>query len=202
MQLTTKEAIRAHYGEPSPLSLAKEMTRLDPHSRAFIALSPFIVIASSDAEGRCDATPRGDAPGFVAVLDDHTLALPDRAGNRRVDTMLNFAENPRVGLLFLVPGVSETLRVNGRVRISLDPDLLAPMAANGKPPTSAAVVSIEEVYFQCGKALIRSDLWNADRRLPKGSFPPLGQIIADQTKAGDPEAMSRTIEESYRTRLY
>ena len=109
------EEIRAHYGQPDPRVVAKQLTRLDRHARAFIALSPFLVIASADAEGRCDATPRGDAPGFVAVLDEATLLIPDRIGNRRVDTMMNVAGNPQLGLIFLVPGINETLRVNGLV---------------------------------------------------------------------------------------
>ena len=129
-ELTDRASVRMHYGTPSEMSLAKELHRLDKHCRAFIALSPFVVLASADAQGRCDASPRGDAPGFVAVLNEQTLAIPDRTGNKRVDTMLNLTENPRIGALFLVPGVSETLRVNGRTRISLEPALLASMAVN------------------------------------------------------------------------
>jgi PPOX class probable FMN-dependent enzyme len=201
-ELTDREAIRAHYGTPSTLSVAKEMTRLDRHCRAFIALSPFLVIASADATGRCDATPRGDAPGFVAVADDCTLLIPDRTGNKRLDTMLNIAENPRVGLLFLVPGLVETLRVNGRARISLEPAALNSMAVDGKPPSAATVVAIEEVYFQCGKALLRSDLWNPDRRVQRKDFPSLGRILADQIKSDDAETLERGIEERYRTALY
>lgn len=200
--LTDQDAIRAHYGTPSAMSLAKELTALDRHCRAFIALSPFVVIASAGADGRCDATPRGDAPGFVQVLDDAALAIPDRTGNKRVDTMLNLAENPQLGLLFLVPGLSETLRVNGRARISLDPALLDGMAVDGKRPMAATVVAIEEVYFQCGKAMLRSDLWNPDRRVPRGGFPSLGRILADQIRGGDAEAYERGIEERYRTALY
>jgi PPOX class probable FMN-dependent enzyme len=202
LELSDREAIRAHYGTPSLMSTAKELTRLDKHCRAFIALSPFVVIASADSAGRCDATPRGDAPGFVEVLDNSTLAIPDRTGNKRVDTMLNIADNPRLGLLFLVPGLAETLRVNGAVHISLDPALLQRMAVDGKVPMSAAVVAIEEVYFQCGKAMLRSDLWNPDRRVPRSGFPSLGRILADQIKGGDAESMDRTIEDRYRTALY
>jgi PPOX class probable FMN-dependent enzyme len=200
--LAGKLAVREHYGAPSPMSLAKELTRLDQHCRAFIALSPFVVLASASADGRCDATPRGDAPGFVTVLDDTRLAIPDRTGNKRVDTILNLQENPHLGLLFLVPGVAETLRVNGRAHVSLDPALLAPMAVDGKIPCAATVLDIEEVYFQCGKALIRSDLWNPERVLPRRSFPSLGKILADQIKGADADSYDRVIEERYRTGLY
>ncbi len=145
VELITPEDVRAYYQDPHPIALAKEMRQLDRHCRDFIALSPFVVVATSDAEGRVDATPRGDAPGFVAVPNARTLLIPDRRGNNRVDTMMNIAENPHVGLLFIVPGRPETLRVNGPARITIDPDLLAPLAADGKPPQAAIRVAIEEV---------------------------------------------------------
>src|SRR5581483_4198814 len=157
-ELETAEAVRAHYDTPSEIALSKEMKRLDRHCRAFIAASPFVVIATADAHGRADASPRGDAPGFVAVTDDTTLLVPDRRGNNRVDTMLNIAENPHIGLLLMVPGMNETLRVNGKALITIDPVLLAPLKAQNKTPQAAIVVTVEEVYFQCGKALVRSDL--------------------------------------------
>ncbi|MBY0294529.1 MAG: pyridoxamine 5'-phosphate oxidase family protein [Methylobacterium sp.] len=199
---TTAETVRAHYGEPSDRALAKQLVRLDGHARAFIALSPFLVIASSDAAGRGDATPRGDAPGFVAVLDDATLLIPDRLGNRRADTMLNVTENPQVGLLFLVPGIDESLRVNGRARFTTDADLLAPLAVQGRPPVAGLIVTVEEVYFHCGKALMRSRLWDPDTRVERASFPSLGRILADQIAGSDVRESERFIEESYRTRLY
>ena len=202
VELTERDAVRAHYGTPSHMSLAKELTRLDRHCRAFIALSPFVVLASADAAGRCDATPRGDAPGFVQVLDDLTLAIPDRTGNKRVDTMLNVTENPRLGLLFLVPGLSETLRVNGAAGISLDPALLDSMAVDGKLPSAATILSIEEVYFQSGKAMLRSDRWNPDKRRGRNDFPSLGRVIADQIKGGDAETYEKAIEERYKNALY
>lgn len=196
------EAVRSHYGEPTPVAIAKQLARLDRHARAFIALSPFVVVASSDAAGRGDATPRGDAPGFVAVLDDRTLLLPDRPGNRRVDTMLNVSENPRVGLLFLVPGINETLRVNGAARFTADAALLARCSAQGRPPVAGLLVAAEEVFFHCGKALIRSDLWNPDRRVERSSFPTLGRILADQIAGTDAAQTDRNLDEAYRTRLY
>ena len=201
-ELTDRAAVRTHYGSPSELSLAKELNRLDQHCRAFIALSPFIVLASSDAQGRCDASPRGDAPGFVAVLDERTLAIPDRTGNKRVDTMLNLTQNPRIGALFLVPGINETLRVNGRARLSLEPAMLASMAVKGKPPLAILLIDVEEVYFQCAKALLRSDLWNPDKRVPRDSFPSLGRVLADQIQHAEAEKLEQAIEERYRNSLY
>jgi uncharacterized protein len=202
--LADRESVREHYGTPHEMALAKELTYLDKHCRAFIALSPFIVLASSDAQGRCDATPRGDAPGFVTVINDLSFAIPDRTGNKRVDTMLNITDNPHIGVLFLVPGVNECLRVNGRVRVSLEPRLLAGMIVNGKTPNAATIVDVEEVYFQCGKAVLRSDLWNPEKRVPRGTFPSLGRVLADQIKGKESEGerYEKAIEERYRNALY
>lgn len=199
-EMSSREAIRAHYGEPTPRSQAKQLDRLDAHARAFIARSPFLVIASSDGQGRCDATPRGDAPGFVAVPDAGTLLIPDRPGNRRVDTMLNLAENPHLGLLFFVPGLQETLRVNGRAAFVTEEAVLAPLSAHGKPPCAALRVAVEEVYFHCGKALIRSDLW-AQGGGPRPDFPSLGRILSDQIGLDRAET-ERSVAEGYRDRLY
>jgi PPOX class probable FMN-dependent enzyme len=201
-ELVDAGSVREHYGEPSHMVKAKQLVRLDQHCRAFIALSPFIVVATADASGRTDASPRGDAPGFVVVLDDTTLLIPDRRGNRRADTILNITENRHVGLLFLVPGINETLRVNGAVRVTIDPALLAPLAVAGKMPTAGLLVAIEEVYFHCGKPLIRSDLWNPDRGIERAHFPSLGRILADQIAGGKVEAYEPLIEEQYRTGLY
>jgi uncharacterized protein len=195
--------IRGRYGAPNERSLKKQLPRLEKHSRAFIALSPFLVVASCDPSGRCDASPKGDMPGFVRVLDDRTLLIPDRLGNNRVDTIGNLLASPGVGLIFFVPGLRETLRVNGRAQITIDPDLLGPCAVNGKPPRSGILVAVEEVYFHCGKALIRSDLWNPEKMLQHADFPSLGRIIAEQI--GDGRAVEESVrytEEGYRTRLY
>ena len=165
------EELREIYGPPSDRSVKKQLSRFDKHCRAFIARSPFLVIASSDPSGRCDASPKGDAPGFVQVLDDETLLIPDRLGNNRVDTIGNLLERPGVGLIFFVPGLNETLRVNGRARITTDPALLEPLAVNGKVPRSGILVAAEEIYFHCGKALIRSDLWNPEKQLQSIRIP-------------------------------
>ena len=193
--------IREIYGEPMERTIKKQLPRLEKHSRAFIALSPFLVIASSDPSGRCDASPKGDAPGFVKVIDDETLLIPDRLGNNRVDTIGNLLASPGVGLIFFVPGVNETLRVNGRAQITRDPALLEPCAVQGKVPRSGILITAEEVYFHCGKALIRSDLWNPEKHIPRGEWPSLGRIIAEQIGT-DPVEGERMTAESYRTRLY
>jgi PPOX class probable FMN-dependent enzyme len=194
--------LRELYGPPGERSLKKQLTRFDKHCRAFIARSPFLVMASSDPSGRCDASPKGDAPGFVQVLDDQTLLIPDRLGNNRVDTIGNLLERPGVGLIFFVPGLNETLRVNGRARITTDPALLDPLAVNGKVPRSGILVAAEEIYFHCGKALIRSDLWNPEKQLRRSEFPSLGRILADQIGGMSVEEAERATAESYRTRLY
>jgi uncharacterized protein len=200
--IDSKEILRAQYGAPSERSLQKEMTRLDAHCRNFIALSPFLVIATSGTDGLGDCSPRGDAPGFVAVLDDATILIPDRLGNNRTDSLRNIIDNPGIGLLFLLPGVNETLRINGTARITTDVVLLAPLAAQGKAPRSGLLVAIKEVYLQCGKALIRSKLWDPAIQIERSSFPSLGKILADQIGLADVAASERMTEEGYKTRLY
>jgi PPOX class probable FMN-dependent enzyme len=194
-------SLRAYVGTPSKLAIAKELTTIDRHARAFIALSPFLVIASSGPEG-ADASPRGDAPGFVAVLDERTLLIPDRPGNKRVDTWSNLVEHPAVGLLFMVPGMNETLRINGRGRLTTDLDLLGPLAVRGKTPQLGLIVAVEAVYLHCAKALVRSDLWNPAKHIERSSFPSLGQILADQIGEPDPAALDRSLAEGVKTRLY
>jgi len=194
------EQLHAAYGAPSESAVKKQLSRLDKHCRDFIARSPFVVIASADPAGRCDASPKGDAPGFVRVIDDATLLIPDRLGNNRVDTLGNLVARPGIGLIFFVPGINETLRVNGRAHITVDPALLEPLAVNGKVPRSGILVSAEEVYFHCGKALIRSDLWNAEKHSRRSAFPSLTNVLTEQIGGevgGDPERVER-----YKTRLY
>ena len=196
------EQLRAAYGAPGERSVKKQLSRLDKHCRDFIARSPFVVIASADPEGHCDASPKGDAAGFVRVIDDATLLIPDRLGNNRVDTLGNLVERPGIGVIFFVPGINETLRVNGRAQITADPELLEPLAVNGKVPRSGILISAEEVFFHCGKALIRSDLWNPDKHVKRSDFPSLGRILADQIGGMSIEESERFTAESYRTRLY
>jgi PPOX class probable FMN-dependent enzyme len=195
-------ALRAHMGPVNPLAERKVLDRLDGHCRDFIALSPFLVLATSDGEGRADASPRGDAPGFVEVVDERTLFIPDRRGNNRVDSFGNVLASPGVGLIFMVPGIAETLRVNGRARLTRDAALLEPATVQERTPTLGLLVSVEEAFFHCGKALIRSKLWDPASRVERSRFPSLGRIMADQTKAVGVAEAEANLEEAYRTRLY
>jgi uncharacterized protein len=198
----TVEDVRESYGEVSTLARDKVMTRLDQHAREFIARSPFLVLGTADASGRQDVSPRGDPPGFVRVLDDRTLAVPDRPGNRRIDSLSNVASQPNISLLFIVPGFDDTLRVNGRARISRDPALLEDLAVQGRPALSALVVSVDEVFMHCAKAFIRSRLWDPDSRQDRKSFPSLGRIIADQIAGVDAGQADEAIDDNYRRELY
>ena len=195
-------SLRTYYGAVSSLAERKVLDRLDHHSRAFIALSPFVVLATADTEGHCDASPRGDAPGFVRVLDETRLLLPDRPGNNRVDSYSNVFASGGVGLLFFVPGIDETLRVNGTARLLTDPDLLALSAVNGKLPRAGLEISVKEVFFHCGKALKRAQLWNAERHAPRQSFPSLGRVIAEQTGVCTVKEGEEAVRQSYRDGLY
>jgi PPOX class probable FMN-dependent enzyme len=173
-------ALAALYGDVGEASTLKEVTYLHPHYAALIAASPFAVLATVGPHG-VDASPRGDAPGFVEIADDKTLLLPDRRGNNRIDSLRNILSDPHVALLFLIPGIGETLRVNGAAEISVDPDLLARFAVAGKPPRTVLIVHVESVFFQCSRALIRSELWNPARHLPRSALPSTGQMLAAVT---------------------
>lgn len=195
-------ALRDHMGPVSRLAEGKVQTRLDRHARAFIALSPFLVVATADGEGRADASPRGDAPGFVQVIDDATLLIPDRRGNNRADSFGNLLAAPGIGLIFLVPGITETLRINGTAALTTDPALLTPLAAQGKVPATGLVVALREVFFHCGKAVMRARLWDPAAQVPRDSFPSLGRVLSEQTGAIGVSEAERLMDESYRTRLY
>ncbi|KUL94756.1 pyridoxamine 5'-phosphate oxidase [Bosea sp. WAO] len=201
-EVADAQQLRALVGEVHLLAERKVLDRLDHFCRDFIALSPFLVLASSDSEGRADASPRGDGPGFVQVLDEKTLLIPDRRGNNRVDSFGNVLSSPGVGLVFFVPGINETLRVNGRARLTRDEALLEPTTVQEKTPKLGLLVEVDEAYFHCGKALIRSKLWAQEAQVERGSFPTLGRIVAEQTKAVDAAEADANLEEAYRTRLY
>jgi hypothetical protein len=175
-RITSVEALHARYGTPGENAVVKELDRLIPEYRVFIEASPFLTIASAGPDG-LDCTPRGDAPGFVRVVDERTLMIPDRRGNNRVDTLTNILHDPRVGLLFLIPGIGETIRVNGRATISTEPDLLQSFVVEGQAPRSVLVVAIDRVYFQCAKAILRSDLWNPAHHRERSSLPSPGRIL-------------------------
>ena len=206
--ITTGHLIRdeaeltALYGESSAGAIAKEIDHIHPHYRAMIEASPFMVLATSGPEG-LDASPRGDPAGFVHVLDDKTLLIPDRRGNNRVDSLRNILRDDRVALLFLIPGVGETLRVNGRASISVDPELIGRFPYNGTLPRSVIVVRADRVYFQCPKALVRSELWNAEKQISRKALPSTGTILADITagKVGG-EQYDRDYPERLRTTIY
>ncbi len=200
--VSTESELRARYGTTSKLAAQKQLARLDIHARRFIELSPFLVISSQGADGLGDVSPKGDAPGFVQVLDDSTLLIPDRPGNNRLDTLSNLMVNAGVGLLFLVPGVCETLRVNGRARVTTGDDLLAPTAVRGRLPTAGILVAVEEVYLHCAKALVRSKLWEDDHKVERRTLPSLGQMLADQIGGIDVADADARIEDSLKNKLY
>ena len=201
--IASEAQLRGVIGDPIPRSLQKEITRLDGHCRALIAASPFVLIGSSDANGRMDVSPKGDPAGFVKVLDDETLAIPDRPGNRRADTFSNVLANPGVGLLFLIPGKLETLRVNGRARIVRDAKLLGSMAKQGRAPHLALVVTVEQAFIHCGKCMIRSQLWEPKGWPEASKLPSQAQCLVDHGKLHETvDQVQAWIEEARKSRLY
>jgi uncharacterized protein len=179
--VTSVEQLEAIYGHPSGAAVLKEVDHINAEYRAFIKAAPFFALSTCGPEG-VDCSPRGDEPGFVRVADEKTLMIPDRRGNNRVDSLRNIVRDPRVSLLFLIPGIGETIRVIGRASISIDPALLESFVFAGKTPRSVIVVSVETVYFQCSKAIIRSKLWDPSRLIDRASLPSNGAILAAITK--------------------
>jgi PPOX class probable FMN-dependent enzyme len=177
------ELLERLYGAPAPPSIAKEVDYLHPHYRAFVEAAPFVALATSGPDG-LDVSPRGDPAGFVEVVDERTLLLPDRRGNNRIDSLRNILADPRVALLFLIPGIGETLRINGRAEITVDPALLTRMAIEGKEPRSVLRVSIDKVFFQCSRAILRSRLWDASMHVERSALPSNGTILAELSKGG------------------
>jgi PPOX class probable FMN-dependent enzyme len=194
--------LRAIYAAPSKRVIDKQISWLDPHCRTFISLSPFCAVSTQGADGLGDVTPRGEHPGFVAVLDDHTLALPDRPGNNRLDTLSNLIANPAIGMLFLIPGFSETLRVNGIAEIRDDADLKSRFVVDGKTPATVIVVHVKEAYLHCAKAFIRSKLWDPASQVDRSAMPPLGQIIKDQIADDTPAMSEAELQEIYEKTLF
>jgi PPOX class probable FMN-dependent enzyme len=195
--VTSLDVLHGLYDAPSERVRLKQIDRLDEHCRAFIAASPFLILATCGSSG-ADCSPRGDRPGFVEVADDETLLLPDRRGNNRIDSLRNVIENPSVGLLFLIPGVHETFRINGRARISVDPALLARFAMDGKPPKSVLIVTVLEAFVQCARALVRSELWNPAHHVRRADLPSIGTILAAHT-GGKVDAATYDAEAEIRT---
>jgi PPOX class probable FMN-dependent enzyme len=200
--VTSIESLERIYGEPHGPSIAKETDRITPHYRAFIEAAPFFALASAGSGG-LDCSPRGDAPGFVRVHDDKTLLIPDRRGNNRIDTLRNILADPRVALLFLIPGCGETIRVTGRAAISVDPALAKTFLVEGKTPRSVIIVAVESVFYQCAKAIVRSKLWDGSRHIERKNLPSAGTILADLTdgKLGGPEH-DRTAPERLKATIY
>ncbi len=180
-KIETVEELEALYGLPSENSLVKEVARITPQYRALIEASPFVALATSGPEG-LDCSPRGDLAGFVRVQDDRTLMMPDRRGNNRTDSLRNIIRDPRIALLFLIPGSGTTLRINGTAHLETDPDLLASFAVGEKAPRSVIVMTVEAVYFQCARAIVRSELWNPEKHVDPKALPTPGQILADLTE--------------------
>jgi PPOX class probable FMN-dependent enzyme len=196
--------LRGLYKQPMGLAVLKQLDRLDAHCRNFLAHSPFVVIGSTRPGRGTDVSPRGDAPGLARVLDDHTIVIPDRPGNNRLDTLSNIVTDAEVGLLFFIPGIDETLRVNGIAKLSRDPELLAAATVQGREPRLVILVTVREAFLHCGKALKRSRLWHDDYRVDKKSFPSLGRMIVEQTKPKHVtvEQAETFIAENYVTGLY
>lgn len=201
--ITSMDALREIIGQPGKLVIDKVQPEIDEMAAEWIAASPFLVIGTSDADGRLDVSPKGDPAGFVRVLDSKTLIIPDRPGNRRVDTIGNILQHPNVGLIFLVPGKAETLRINGRAQIVRDADLREQCAVDGKAPTLLIAVRAEEVYFHCGKCMYRSQLWDSADAPANDNLPTLAEILIKQTNLdAKVEDFEAEIETEYRTELY
>ena len=198
------EMFRSSIGNPSPRAANKVISFIDEHCVEFISKSPFLSLATSNIEGQCDVSPRGDAPGFVSVLDEQHLFIPERPGNKRMDSVQNIITNPKIGLLFMIPGLGETLRINGKAYICRDPELLEKNSANDKIPLFGILVEVEECYVHCAKALIRSQLWKPDSWLDKETLPSAPQMLVAHSKIPNDSAnqVAEELKESYSKRLY
>ena len=196
LTLNDLESLREIYPEPHGRAVEKQLPSLDAWCRKFISQSPFLVLGT---EG--DVSPKGDAPGFVQVIDDNTILLPDRKGNNRLDSMQNLLKNPAVGLIFLIPGITETLRINGSAEITSDPALLEPLAVRGRVPKTGLLIHVEEAFLHCAKALVRSDLWNPEKYVGREIIPSGGRMMAEQAGT-DPDESERTYEAGIIENLY
>ena len=199
--VTSSEELRRLYAQPKERTLRKELDHLDEHCRRFIGVSPFCVLATTNPDGTADATPRGGDPGFVTVSDERTLLIPDRPGNNRLDTLTNVIANPGVGLVFLVPGMDETLRVNGTAEIR-DDDELRFRFTEGRPPATVLTIHVREAFLHCGKALMRSKLWNPTRHIERSELPTLGEMIRDQIGSTEAPESQEQMVERYKAELY
>lgn len=196
-QITSLEQLRELYPPPSDRAVRKEIDHLDAHCREFIAMSPLMLMASAARSGECDCSPKGGPPGFVPVLDQHRLLIPDATGNRRVDSLQNLLENPHVGLVFLIPGMGETLRVNGTVELTRDPELLAPLQTGGRPAALAIVVHVQQAYLHCAKSIMRSGIWRSDTWAGQDELPSAAEILSTHTGLGDAATVAEHLRDSY-----
>ena len=201
MSITDYSELRTVYKPPAPRAAQKVLDHLDDHCQNFIALSPLCILSSANADGQADASPRGDPPGFVQILDDKTLLLPDRPGNNQVDSLQNIVQNAGVGLLFFVPGMNETLRVKGKAEIVTDDDLPEPMKIRNRAPISGLRVTVEEAFLHCGRALIRSRVWDPEAQIDRSDYPTYGQVLADQIVGADAKEIDDSEDEANRERL-
>jgi PPOX class probable FMN-dependent enzyme len=205
--ITDEQALRGLFPRQTPLAIHKVQGSLDKHAQAFIRRSPFLCIGTQNPDGRADVSPRGDPVGFVKILDQQTLAIPDRPGNNRLDSLVNILANPSVGLLFIIPGFDDTLRVNGQATLVTDPELLEGLSIKDRIPTLAIVVKVSEVFMHCAKAFRRSQLWNPDHFQKRDEMPSLSKIILDQTTGAPSDAnemrkIDEELEEEYKQTLY
>ena len=201
-RITTLEQLDALYGEPVPAAIAKEIDYISDHYKAFIDKAPFVVVATVGPEG-LDCSPRGDPAGFVRVRDPKTVLVPDRRGNNRVDGLRNLVRDPRISLLFMIPGIGNTLRINGRAEISVDPELCASFAMHGRVPKCVLVVTAERVYFQCPKALVRSRLWSQEAQIARSELPSTGEMLASLSKGAiDGEAYDAAYPQRLKETIY
>jgi len=196
------EQLRGLYAQPTERAVQKQLAHIDPHCRSFIALSPYVVLCTSDAEGNLDASPRGGEPGFCKVAEDRTLLLPDRPGNNRLDSFQNIIGTGRIGLLFFVPGVDEMLRINGTAELRTDEALTAQCVERGKPAKVVVSVKVREAYLHCAKAIMRSGLWKPESQVPRRVLPSLGEMIRDQTGGETTAETQEQMVERYKAQLY
>ncbi|GGX39632.1 pyridoxamine 5'-phosphate oxidase family protein [Saccharospirillum salsuginis] len=201
MKIESVDQLRELYGTPKEKAVRKQLSHLEGHSKRYIGLSPFVVVSTYDAAGHIDVSPRGGDPGFVSILNDRQLLIPDVKGNKRLDNLVNIIETGRIGTCFMVPGVDETLRVNGRASLTVDPDLLALYPGIRNKPISGILIDIEEVFLHCAKAFMRSRLWSTEARIERSELPTMGQMLKDQIQLDDTPETQEEMLARYRTEL-
>ena len=202
-RITDKSALQAHYGEPVKMAVVCELDHLDDHHKQFIRRSPFLCLSASGGDHQPSVSPKGDAPGFVEIMDDRTLLIPDRVGNNKVETYRNVIDNPKVACIFFVPGLRETLRLWGEAEIVRDKEILERCKVRDRLPEAALRIHVTKAYFHCGKSLVRSRLWDPEGQVAAGEFPPFGQVIKDQAQVAESaEALQAGMDELYTEKLY